>query len=1096
MPRDQVMPTDLFILHPETAALVEEIQREKYMQAGENSWLDTHKRVASGLFVEDLARRTSLEIELSSGRACPGGRVLAGAGTSKNVTWWNCFVAPLLQDSMRTDPGEPGKGIMDALSDVAYSMQMGGGVGTDFSPLRPAGALVSRVGAEASGPLAFMDTWDAMCRTIMSAGYRRGAMMATLRIDHPDILAFIRAKRDPARLRMFNVSVLVLDAFMRAKDAGEEWDLGHWEPPFDRSKIVATTERAGRVWYVYERVSAAALWVELMKSTYLYAEPGVIFIDRVNTMNNLWYCEDISCTNPCFTGDTKVWTVDGPRRFDELAAIGKDVVVLTELGDGKLAYRKMVQPRLTRRSAPVVQVTLEAKRGREKLKSVTTVRTTPDHIFYMVDGTEKRAGNLVIGDRIESAYRSKANQKGYIRIRSTSGDSVMEHHLIADHDHGRRPAWPHEHGHHVDEIKNHNVLGNVDIQPASDHNSEHIAGDKNPMRRWYPNASEEERARYHENMSKATSGDNNGMFGKKHGAESLKKIGEKTTRRFGDPSFREKHSTAVKAAMAKMTPEARSRNHRVIDIKLLDDVEDVYCGTVPDIGRFFVSLGDDHYEGVLVSNCGEQPLPPDQNCNLSHVNLSRCVTGELFTDSTSFDHEAIERTARLLVRMSDNVIDLSPVPTEAQRVEALSKRRIGLGITGLANALMFLGQRYGSPGALAATESAMRTLRNASYRESIEIARELGPFPAYDRELYLKGQYVKTLPPDIRDGIAEHGIRNALLNTVAPTGTVSIAQGGNSSGGLEPVFLPRYNRKVLQPDGSYKISVVEDLGFRVYANARFGGVWDAAVRERLPPYMVTTADLTPEDHLLTQAAVQKYVDSAVSKTINVPTETTFDAFTTIYDRAYTLGCKGCTTYREVPDSGRGAVLTAVSTSAAVVPAPEIRQRPEVLEGRTYRLRWGALPYPMFLTVNDEILEDGRRIPYETFINSKAVDYLHWVTALTRMISAVMRKGGDLSFIPDELKAVWSARGGEFIDKRFVPSEVALIGLTIERHLRDIGYLTTASENGAVSAEEIKISGTHYAELGIGRQCSSCGALQVVQSEGCDKCLACGWSNCG
>lgn len=802
MPRDQIDATDPFRLHPETAAFVDEIQRAKYMLPGE-AWLDANRRVASAIFASDLTRATALEQELESKRACPAGRVLAGAGSGKNVTWWNCFVSPLLQDSMRTDPTRPGLGIMDTLASVAFSMQMGGGVGTDFSPLRPANALVRRIAATASGPLAFMDMWDAMCRTIMSAGYRRGAMMATIRCDHPDLLAIIRAKHDPARLRMFNVSVLVTDAFMLAVEEDAIWELGHWEPPFDASKILSVEVRGDRSWYVYERLPARQIWNELMESTYRYAEPGVIFIDRINHANNLWYCEDIQCTNPC----------------------------------------------------------------------------------------------------------------------------------------------------------------------------------------------------------------------------------------------------------------------------------------------------------------GEQPLPPDANCNLSHVNLARCTAGRPFTGDCTFDLDAIEQVTRLLVRMSDKVIDLSPVPTEAQRVEGLDKRRIGVGITSLANALMFIRQRYGSAGAITATDSVMRSIRDAAYRESVEIARELGPFPMFDRDRYLKGEFIATLPEDVRDGIAEHGIRNALLLTVAPTGTVSIAQADNSSGGLEPVFLARYRRKVLQPDNSFKESVIEDFGFRVYANCLFDGDLDRALLAPLPDYMVTTADLTPEDHLLTQAAVQRNVDASVSKTINVSTDTPFDAFTNIYLRAYELGCKGCTTYREVPDSGRGSVLSAIDTSDIPEAGEEFfkkaklkmprtdRERPEVLDGKSYRLRWAGLPYPMFLTVNDEVTADGRRIPYEVFINSKAVDYAHWVSALTRMISAVMRKGGDLRFIPGELKAVWSARGGEFIDKRFVPSEVALIGMTLERHFRDIGYIANTS-GSAVSDAEVQISGVHYAELGIGRECSACGALQVVRAEGCEKCLACGWSNCG
>lgn len=789
---------DLFKLHSDTAALVEDIQRAKYMQPSDDTWDGAQRRVAQALFASDHDRSTTLYNLLDRRIACPAGRVMAGAGSQKNVTLFNCFISPLLQDSMRTDPSLPGLGIMDALASVAYTMQMGGGVGTDFSPLRPKGALVRKIMTDASGPLAFMDMWNAMCRTVMSAGYRRGAMMATLRIDHPDIFDFITAKHDPTRLRMFNVSVLVLDAFMRAKDADGHWDLGHWEPPFDRSKIIEVQDRIDeshpggdvmRPWFVYDRVPARRIWQTMMESTFRYAEPGVVFIDHVNKMNNLWYYELIQCCNPC----------------------------------------------------------------------------------------------------------------------------------------------------------------------------------------------------------------------------------------------------------------------------------------------------------------GEQMMAPDDACNLSHGNLSRCTDGAPFSDECFVNVDTVDRATRLLVRMSDNVIDVSPVPTELQRQAIVAKRRIGLGVTGLANMLMFLRQRYGSPQAVETTETVMRVIRDASYRESIELARERGPFPAFDRDKYLSGGFIKTLPDDIRQGIYEHGIRNALLNTVAPVGTMSIAV-DNSSGGLEPVFLARYVRKVLQPDNSFKESTVEDLGFRVYANALFDGDFDAAMQAPIPDYMVTTADLTPEDHLVMQAAVQRNVDNSVSKTINVPTNISFDAFVGIYDRANDLGCKGCTTYREVPDSGRGAVLSAVPESKIEVAT--LRVRPEVLDGRTYRLRWGSLPYPMFLTVNDEVLPDGRRIPYETFVNSKAVDYSHWVSALTRMISAVMRKGGDLTFIPEELKAVWSARGGEFIDKRFVPSEVALIGLTLERHFRDIGYISEDTPPEAATTEEIGITGAHYAELGIGEECPACGALQVIKAEGCKKCLACQWSNCG
>jgi ribonucleotide reductase alpha subunit len=1011
MPFDET--PNLFRLSADTAHMIDEVRRDKYMQPSDGDWRGTATRVANAIFHDDLKRRVDLEHYLWEQIACPAGRVMAGVGSGKNVTFANCFVAPLLQDSMRTDPSYPGLGIMDCLASVAYTMQMGGGVGTDFSPLRPQGALVQRVGAEASGPLAFMDTWDAMCRTILSAGYRRGAMMATLRIDHPDILKFIEAKHDPNRLRMFNISVLVTEEFIQARENDADWELGHWEPPFDSSKALAVRQKQYqpvasvyaelRPWYVYQTIKARDLWERLTRSTYVYSEPGVIYIDRVNQWNNLYYCEIIHTSNPCFTGDTKVWTVNGPVRFDQLV---DGTPVLTELKDGLLAYRRMDNPRVTQRSAELVEVVFSAKKGKGGKKiSETSVRVTPQHEFFLVGGGRRRAIDLRPNDRIESAYRTRANQKGYIAVRSTGGDRVLEHHLIAEYDYGSRPMWPLEHGHHVDNA---------------------------------------------------------------------------------DPVYKEKLKTAIRAGAAKMSPKARSRNHKVVSVTKLFIKEDVYCGTVPATGRFFVFLGDDHYEGVLVSNCGEQMLPPDQNCNLSHINLSRCVTGELFTSNCSWDFTLIREVVPLLVRMSDRIIDLTPWPTEAQRLEAFQKRRIGLGVTGLANALMFMGLRYGSPEAVKATEAVMAVIRDAAYLESIELAKENGPFPAFEQDSYLEGRFVQTLRSPTQEEIRKHGIRNSHLLTIAPTGTISIAQADNSSGGLEPVFLPYMKRNVLQPDGSFAPHTVEDFGFRVYANKMFDGDFEAMMASKLPDFMVCTEDLTIEDHLQMQAVVQKYVDSSISKTINVPTNTPYEEFVGVYDRAYELGCKGCTTYRPVPESGRGAVLSAVESKASVLQTPiELRKRDDALSGTTYRLRWGGLPSPLFLTVNDEVTEDGRRVPFEVFINTKAVESAHWVAAVTRLISSVMRSGIDLTFLPDELKQVHSARGGEWRDGQFVPSEVALIGLALERHFRDIGYMSAEEKPVVETVGEVR-----------GRQCPSCGQLTLVRIEGCDKCTNCTYNKCG
>ncbi|HEX6441155.1 MAG TPA: LAGLIDADG family homing endonuclease, partial [Stellaceae bacterium] len=239
-------------------------------------------------------------------RFLPAGRVVAGAGAERDVTLFNCFVMGAVPDDMG--------GIFAHLREAALTMQQGGGIGYDFSTLRPRGAYVKGVGADASGPLSFMDVWDAMCRTIMSAGYRRGAMMATLRCDHPDIEAFIEAKREPGRLRMFNLSVLVTDAFMRAVEEDAPWELSFGGP--------------GETKTVSKVLPARELWDKIMRATYAYAEPGVIFIDRINQRNNLWYCEEIRATNPCLTADTWILTVEGPRQIAEL--VGRPFAAIAE----------------------------------------------------------------------------------------------------------------------------------------------------------------------------------------------------------------------------------------------------------------------------------------------------------------------------------------------------------------------------------------------------------------------------------------------------------------------------------------------------------------------------------------------------------------------------------------------------------------------------------------------------------------------------------------------------------------------------------------------------------------------------------------------
>lgn len=725
---------------------------------------DTWRRIAKALAeVESEPRKWEKEFysALKDFKYLPAGRIMAGAGAKRRVTLFNCFVMGAVPDSM--------EGIFEMLKEAALTMQQGGGIGYDFSTIRPKGAEVKGVAADASGPLSFMNVWDAMCQTIMSAGSRRGAMMATMRCDHPDIEDFITAKQDPARLRNFNLSVLVTDPFMEAVKARGKWDL----------KFEGKTLRT---------IDARQLWNAIMKSTYDFAEPGVIFIDRINQMNNLEYCETISATNPC----------------------------------------------------------------------------------------------------------------------------------------------------------------------------------------------------------------------------------------------------------------------------------------------------------------GEQPLPPYGACLLGSINLARMVS-DPFTEKAAIDQESLGKLVATAVRMMDNVVDASGFPLKAQKEEAKAKRRIGLGVTGLANALMMTGLRYGSQEAARQTEEWTRQIARAAYLTSSELAREKGAFPLFDADKFLASGSMARMDSDVRDAIAENGIRNALLTSIAPTGTISLFA-GNVSSGIEPVFAYSYKRKVTQKDGSKTEEEVADWAVQLWRE-RFGD-------KELPGHFTTAQDLMPSEHVSMQAAAQKWIDSSISKTINCPESIEFEDFKEVYLQAWDMGCKGCTTYR--PNKVTGSVLSLEGGGKKDEAAPPREQsgqvvyishpesRPEALGGTTYKIKWPDSEHAIYITVND-IIKSGKRRPFEVFINSKNMEHFAWTVALTRMVSAVFRRGGDVSFVVEELKAVFDPRGGAWVDGSYVPSILAAIGGVIEEHMVSIGFMKSLESGGAESADPGPGSS---ASLKRARSCSSCGSFEIRMIEGCATCANCGFSKCG
>jgi ribonucleoside-diphosphate reductase alpha chain len=403
--------------------------------------------------------------------------------------------------------------------------------------------------------------------------------------------------------------------------------------------------------------------------------------------------------------------------------------------------------------------------------------------------------------------------------------------------------------------------------------------------------------------------------------------------------------------------------------------------------------------------------------------------------------------------MMDNVVDASRFPLEAQAAEARAKRRIGLGVTGLADALLMVGLRYGSEEAARQTDQWMHAIACAAYLASVDLAREKGAFPLFDAEQYLASGTMQAMDDDVREAIRTHGIRNALLTSIAPTGTISL-YAGNVSSGIEPVFAYAYTRKVLQKDGSKTEEEVVDYAVQMWRELK----GDAP----LPDHFVNAQTLAPLDHVRMQAAAQKWIDSSISKTINCPQDISFDDFKEVYMAAWDQGCKGCTTYR--PNDVTGSVLSvseekpanhlAANTPAGgsvgetstpmhqqgeVVYMSEPLDRPQELDGATYKLKWPDSEHAIYITLND-ITISGHRRPFEIFINSKNMEHFAWTVALTRMISAVFRRGGDVSFVVEELKAVFDPRGGAWMQGKYVPSILAAIGGVIEKHMIAIGFL--------------------------------------------------------
>ena len=1172
-------PQDLTATQP----ISHDVLKEKYLKPGESGLEDVYRRVARALASVELPaereKHEALFLENLHAGAIGAGRIMSAAGTSIQATLINCFVQPV-GDCIQgfDDGGYPG--IYEALREAAETMRRGGGVGYDFSRIRPRGAEVKGTHSMASGPCSYINVFDQSCSTVESAGARRGAQMGVLRIDHPDVMEFITAKRTPGRWNNFNVSVGMSDAFMQALNDDQPWELVHQAKPGAALIAQGAFQRADGLW-VYQTVAARDMWDTVMKSAYDFAEPGILFLDNINTDNNLRYCESIAATNPCVTADTRLATQHGLVPIGWLQANGgalECTVDCRALGDGQrgTVIRPAVPAFLTAGQAEVFKVT--TAEGYQ-------IKATAWHEFYTARGklrlSELKPGDelwvqsgkgqfgtqgsaalgmligLITGDG-HFTNRGKDEQAAVVSLWNEERQLAHEvagfvNALIAGTSHAPReylvePVAVAERNMvtirstllarvlagygFVEETKldvpevvwrgNEACMrgylrglfqtdGTVNVSSNNQSCSVRLSSSHRPLlqdvqvllanfgvfSRIYERREAGERT-----LPDGQGGQRNYLCQTPYELIVDGESREAFMREIGFllPAKSEKYGAWV-ADKAFVKTQRFAAKITAIEPA---GVESVYDTTQPD-GNTVI------FNGLVTGQCGEQPLPPYGCCDLGPIILTRFVRHPFgFGGEPEFDFEAFEASVATQVRALDNVLEVTFWPLPQQQAESSAKRRIGVGFTGLGNALTMLRLRYDAPEGRDMAARIAERLRDTAYAASSVLAKEKGAFPKFDADGYLApGTFASRLPAELQQAIRAGGIRNSHLLSIAPTGTVSLAFADNASNGIEPAFSWMYKRKKRESDGSTSEYAVEDHSWRLYRE--LGGNMDP-----LPDYFVSALEMSATSHIAMMQAVQPFIDTAISKTVNVPADCAYDDFKSLYQQAWRARLKGLATYR--PNAILGSVLEVhaspealpAAASAAAAPVDPMRtvieSRPKgalsaVAEKVDYWTQEGHktlyivvsfLPVP---TADSNGMID-RAIEFFMPVGQSG-ESQQWITSSMRMLSLAARGGFLARALSDMRKVAWDrgpVRLGthEKADGTRVPlwhdSEVAAIAYAVQNIIARRAEQAPAS---MPPAEPAQVASSLAPPVMAGKKCSECGAHAVIRKDGCDYCTQCG-----